>query len=1080
MFQAMTAFALRRTSLVLLFAGLLIVAAGVYIPRIPVDVFPELNAPTVTIMTECGGLSADEVEQYVTFPLESSVNGLPGVRRVRSSSAMSLSIVWVEFEFGEDIYRARQLVSERLDQAREQLPEDVHAEIAPIAGIMGEMMLLSVSSPDGQVSPLELRGWAEFELRNRLLTVGGIAEIVVIGGQLPEYQINVDQERLALYDLTIQDVVEAAEKAHAISSAGYLPNIEGKEMPLRQNARVESAEDIRGTVIKYHEGVPVTIGDVTKPGGVDLGAAPARGTGADAGNPAVIITVEKAPNTNTLELTKQMDVVLDGLYDRDENGNLLETVTIHLPDGRTGKVHLNRHVMRQSDFIGLAVSNVLTVLRDAAILVAILLVLFLMNVRTTIITLTALPLSLAVAVLALWMLGLNVNVMTLGGLAVAIGELVDDAIIYVENVFRRLRENRALPPELQRGHTAVVGSASNEIRSSVVFATVIIVMVFVPLLFLQGLEGRFFRPLGLAYIISIFASLLVAVMVTPAMCKLLLRKAKTEGHEKESVLVRALKRGYTPTLKAAIKLRVVVMVLALAGTVGSIAFAGTYGTRFLPEFNEGTFTVFLNAPPGTSLYESDRLAVGVEKRLAEIEGVKHVVRRTGRAERDQHAHGVSVSEIEVSVAPGYTKEEVRGHIDEVLSKIPGITSMVGQPIEHRLSHLLSGTPAAIAINVYGDDLDTLRKIAKEIEGQLTGLPGARDIAANREVMIETIPIHYRRADLARYGFSPGDAATQVEAAFNGVKVADVNQGVRRYEMVVRLDPEQRTNIEQVKQLILVAPTGAHVRLREVADIGVEQASDLIARENGQRKAVISLNVAEGYNLGHLVEQVQERVDPIVRKYGYTVHYGGQFEAQQSASRTIYIMGAGVVIAILILLYIALGTLRAALLVMLNLPLALIGGIVAIFLSESPNPWTNLMALFTGGHYVAPVISIASMVGFITLFGIAVRNGILLVAHYKHLQLEGMPRKEAIIKGSSERLVPILMTALAAVLGLVPLAMASGEPGSELLAPLAVVVLGGLVTSTFLNLVVVPAGYALIGPREVNLKPTEDTPIKEGT
>ncbi|MCB9932082.1 MAG: efflux RND transporter permease subunit [Planctomycetes bacterium] len=1078
MFRSLIAFSLKRSSLVLVMAGALLVITGVNLRSIPVDVFPELNAPTVTIMTECKGLAADEVEQYVSFPIESAVNGIPGVRRVRSSSAMSLSIVWVEFEFGEDIYRARQLVAERLDQARENLPEQVHAEIAPIAGILGEIMLLSVTPADDSVSPLELRAWAEFELRNRLLAVGGIAEVVVIGGELPEYQVHVDQERLALYGLTIQDVVEAAEQTHATASAGYLPNVEGKELPLRQDARVSSVEDIRKTVIKYHEGSPVTIGDVIVGGG-DLGATPSRGTGSDAGNPAVIVTITKSPGTNTLELTNKIDTALDALYDRGADGALADTVTIPLKGGATGKVHLNRHVMRASDFIGLAVSNVLTVLRDAAILVAILLVLFLMNVRTTVITLTALPLSLAVAVLALWLLGLNINVMTLGGLAVAIGELVDDAIIDVENVFRRLRENRALPEGLRKPAIRVVFDGSNEIRSSIVFATVIIAMVFVPLLFLQGLEGRFFRPLGLAYIISIMASLLVAVTVTPALCKLLLGKTKG-GHEKDSMLVRALKRVYVPTLRAAVKLRVVVVALALLLTAGSVAFASLYGTRFLPEFNEGTFTIFLNAPPGTSLYESDRLARGVDRRLSEIDGVRHVVRRTGRAERDQHAHGVAVSEIEVSVAPGHTKEEVRREIDKVLAQIPGITTTVGQPIEHRLSHVLSGTPAAIAINVYGDDLDTLRQIAKEIEAELKGVPGTRDVAANREMMIETAPILYRRDDLARHGFTPADVAGQVEAAFNGITVAEVNEGTRRYAMVVRLDPAQRENIEQVKQLMLVSPQGRRVRLREVADVGVEMASDLIARENGHRKAVISLNVAEGYNLGHLVEEVQTRVDPIVRKHGYSVHYGGQFEAQQSASRTIYIMGAGVVVAILLLLYVALGTLRSALLVMLNLPLAMIGGIVAIFLSESRNPFTNLQALFTGGHFVAPVISIASMVGFITLFGIAVRNGILLVAHYKHLQLEGKERHEAIVQGSTERLVPILMTALAAVLGLVPLAMASGEPGSELLAPLAVVVLGGLVTSTFLNLVVVPAGYALFGPRVIKVKASEDTLQKETT
>ena len=1059
MFKALIAFSLKRSPVVLALAGLLLVAAGVYIPRMPVDVFPELNAPTVTILTECKGFSADEVELYVSFPIESAVNGLSGVRRVRSSSSMSLSIVWVEFDFGEDIYRARQLVSERLDQARENLPDTVHAEIAPVAGILGEIMLLSVKPLDDSLTPLELRAWSEFELRNLLLAVGGIADVVVVGGELPEYQVHVNQDRLALYGLTMRDVVEAARASHSISSAGYLPDVEGRELPLRQTARVESAEDIRRTVIKYVDGAPVTIGDVCDD--VALGPTPARGTGADGGQSAVMVTIVKSPEANTLELTRRIDAALDQLYDTPDS----DQVTVALGGGRTGKVNLNRHVVRQSDFIGLAVNNVITVLRDAAILVAILLVLFLMNVRTTLITLTALPLSLAVAILTLWALGLNINVMTLGGLAVAIGELVDDAIIDVENVFRRLRENRALPESERLAHVQVVFNGSNEIRSSIVFATLIIAIVFVPLLFLEGLEGRFFRPLGIAYIVSIGASLLVAVTVTPALCKLLLKRSKP-GAERESHLVRGLKAIYVPTLKLALKLRVPVLLLALAATGFSLWTASNFGTRFLPDFNEGTFTVFLNAPPGTSLIESDRLALGVDKRLTQIEGVRHVVRRTGRAERDQHAHGVAVSEIEISVLPGYTKEQVRREIDKVLADVPGITTTVGQPIEHRLSHVLSGTPAAIAINVYGDDMDRLREIAQRIEAELKQLPGARDVAANREMMIETIPVSYRRADLARHGLTPADAATQVEAAYNGIKVADVNEGVRRFELVVRLSPDQRESIEQVGRLILVSPQGRHVRLSEVADIGLEMSSDLISRENSRRKAVISLNVAEGYNMGHLVEQVQARVNPIVQGYGYSVHYGGQFEAQQSAARTLYIMGGIVVAAILLLLWMALGSVRSALLVMLNLPLALIGGVAAILISESHNPFATVAAMITGGDFVAPVISIASLVGFITLFGIAVRNGILLVSHYRTLQRDGMDLQQAIIKGSSERLIPICMTALTAILGLIPLAMAAGEPGSELLAPLAIVVLGGLVTSTFLNLVVVPAGYALVGPRHV--------------
>ena len=1043
MLQRLIAFSLNNAALVLVLSALVVAFAAYQVPRMPVDVFPELNAPTVVVMSEARGFSADEVEQYVTFNIESAVNGLPGVRRVRSGSAISLSIVYVEFDWGTDIFRARNMVNERLATVEERVPEGVHVEITPITGITGEIMLLSLSSPDGSVPDTALRACAEYDLRNRLLAVPGVAQVVAIGGELPEYQVNVQPDKLLLYGLTVKDVVDAAAEAHSTASAGYLPNVGGLEMPLRQTARVRGVEDIKGTVIKYHKGAAVTVGQVAD---VVLEGAPKRGTAAEGGKPAVVLSVQKAPGTNTLAMTQEIDRALD-------------QVEAGLPQG----MKLNRFVMRQSDFINLSLRNVLHVLRDASIFVAIILILFLLNVRTTIITLTALPLSLAVSLLVLWAWGLSINVMTLGGLAVAIGELVDDAIIDVENVFRRLRESAALPESQRKNFVQVVYDASNEIRSSVVFATIIIVIVFVPLLFLQGLEGRFFRPLGIAYITSIVASLVVALTVTPAMCKYLLRGRLGSAEHRDGFLVRWLKAAYEPTLNLALRIRVLVVLLALLATGASVWLASTFGTSFLPEFNEGTITVFLTAPPGTSLHESDRLARAVDQRLVGIEGVRAVVRRTGRAERDEHAEPVSRSEIEVSLKAGYRREDVLGRIDEVLAKVPGIGSETGQPIAHRLSHILSGTPAAIAISVFGEDLPTLRRIAREVETELKKLPGTRDVAGNREATIATIPIRYRHDDLRHYGLTPAGAAQQVTHALFGEVVAEVNEGVRRYDIVVRLDPEHRRSMNDVRELFLRGKGGAMVRLREVADIGPEDAAMAIQRENARRKAVISTNVSEGYNLGHLVERVRQVVDPIVQRYGYEVHYGGQFEAQQSAAKTIYVMGGGVILVILLLLYMAFGSFRAALLVMVNLPLALIGGVAAIYLTESGNLWGNTLALCgVGERYRAPVISIASMVGFVTLFGIAVRNGILLVNHYQHLMREERkPLHEAVVQGSMERLVPILMTALAAVLGLVPLALAAGKPGSELLAPLAVVVLGGLVTSTFLNLVVVPAGYLLI-------------------
>lgn len=1062
MLSKLIAFSLKHSSFVVAAAGLLLLIAGLKVKDLPVDVFPELNAPTVVVMTEAGGLAADEVESNVTFVVETAVNGLPGTRRVRSASATSLSIVWVEFDWGTDIYRARQLVSERLSAVRDNLPPEAHAEITPVTSITGEIMLIALSSAPSDsvpgtepITPLELRSFAEFDLRNKLLAVPGVAQVVAIGGELPQYQVNVRHDDLALYGLAIADVVDAARGAHSTASAGYVPNVENQELPIRQMARVSSVDDIKHTLVKYHNGAPVTIGQVAD---VQLGGAPKRGTAADRGMPAVVVSVQKSPGTNTLALTDQLDTVLD-------------QVEKSMPAGMV----LNRDPFRAARFIERSVNNVVKVLVEASVIVAIILVLFLLNVRATIVTLTALPVSLAAAVLLLWAWGLSINVMTLGGLAVAIGELVDDAIIDVENVLRRLRESAALPAINQKDLVSVIYSASNEIRSSVVFATVIICIVFVPLLFLQGLEGRFFQPLGIAYITSIFASLLVALTLTPALCKWLFRSFSSsrstepattrEGHtEHDGMLVRWLKRHYERALAACMRRRGMVLSATACLTVLSLMLMSTFGTSFLPGFKEGTYTVFLMAPPGTSLVESNRLAQGVEQQLSRITGVSSVTRRTGRAERDEHAEPVSSSEIEVTMSGRVNQSDVRAQIDRIIANIPGITTMVGQPIEHRLSHVLSGTPAAIAINVFGDDLNVLRLVAKEIEGELRSIPGTRDVAANREVMITSLPIRYRAQDLASAGLSPAAAATQVQQALYGETVAEVNQGVRRYDIVVRIDESQRERIEQVMDLPLRGIGGAIVRLREVADIGPERTSNLITRENAQRKAVISANVADGYNLGQLVAKVRERIDPIVHRAGYTVHYGGQFEAQQSASRTIYVMGAGVAVAMFLLLQLSTGSARVAALVMLNLPLALIGGILAVYITESPRFGANTAALLglSSGRYVAPVISIASMVGFVTLFGIAVRNGILLVNHYDHLQkLEGASVADSITRGSMERLVPILMTALTAALGLFPLALAKGQPGSELLAPLAIVVLGGLISSTVLNLFVVPAGYALV-------------------
>jgi CzcA family heavy metal efflux pump len=1058
MLSRLIQFSIYRGSLVLLMAGVLVVFTVARLSQTQVDVFPELNAPTVVIMTEAPGLAADEVEQYVTFPIEASVNGVPGVRRVRTSSAIGLSIAYVEFDWEMKILTARQLVSERLDSVREDLPPDAHAEMTPITSITGEILLLAASSPDQTRTELEIRAYAEYDFRNKLLAIPGVSQVSVIGGELPEYQVLVRQDDLRLYDLTIEDVVEAAGASHSTLSAGYIANVESLEMPVRQSGHVRSVEDIAGTVIKYHDGFPVKIEQVAD---VKIGAAPKRGTGADGGEPAVVMTVQKAPGTNTIAITERIDEMLDELKPS-------------LPEG----LHINRQIFRQADFINISVKNVIHALRDAAIVVAVVLILFLLNVRTTVITLMAIPLSLAVGLLALDWMNMTVNVMTLGGLAIAVGSLVDDAVIDVENVFRRLNQNAAKPEADRRPRLKVILDASNEIRPAMVFATIIIVLAFLPLMFLGGIEGRFFRPLGIAFGVSIIASLIVALTVTPAMCRYLMRSRKDHDESSDTPFVRWLKRIYNPTVAWAVKCKDLVLGTALAVTLLALWLGSTFGKSFLPEFNEGTFTVGLFAPPGTSLVASDRMAGSIEKQLLALEGVNSVTRRTGRAERDEHAEPVSNSEIDVTIKSGFRKEEVRHQISQILEKVPGITTNIGQPIEHRLSHILSGTPAAIAINVYGDDLDKLRTIAKEIEGALKPLPGTRDVAANREVMIQSLPVDYRPADLAAHGLTPLSAAQQVRDAVFGVSVAQINEGVRRYDLAVRLVDSERDDLRDLQNLVLRGKGGALVRLHEVADIGPEMTSNLIARENTQRKAIVTLNVEEGYNLGHMVEQVRLRVDPIVQRFGYTVRYGGQFEAQQAASNTIFLFSGLVVVIMLMLLQLAIGSFRIALLVLVNLPLALIGGIIAIYLTESPGIISNTLALFNlGGRYTAPVISIASMVGFITLFGIAIRNGILLVNHYQHLMdNNGKTMYEAIVQGSSERLVPILMTALTAALAVVPIVLQGDNPGNEILAPLSVVILGGLLSSTFLNLIIVPAGYAAIHRVSVgNQDPQPKTP-----
>ena len=1045
MLNALIRWSLNRRGLVLSLALILVVSSAMIIPRMPVEVFPELNAPTVTIMTEAPGYAPEEVERAVTFQIETALNGIAGLRRLRSSSALGLSIVWAEFDFGADVYRNRQLVAERLARIESSLPANIHPpEMTPVASLAGEIMLLGLTSPEGTVSPLELRRIAEFDLRPRLLAATGVAQVSALGGELPEFQVRVRPGDLLRYGLSLSEVADAAKAAHAPVGAGYLPDVSGRELPLRPDTRVQDSADISSTVVGQWQGAPVTLGQVAD---VKIAGAPRRGTGSAGGQPAVILSIQRNPGTNTIELTSRIDSILSDFEKT-------------LPKG----IALQRSIFRQADFITVAVDNVLEALRDAAIFVLIILFLFLLNFRTTIITLTALPLSLGMTLLLLNAWGVTINVMTLGGIAVAIGSLVDDAIVDVENVFRRLRLNAALPENQRRPHLQVIYQASVEVRQAIILATVVIILVFVPLFFLGGIEGRFFRPLGIAYTIGLAASLLVAMTVTPVLCYYLLPSASVVGEKREGWLVRVLKALYDRALNFALRARMLVLAASAALLVAAVLLAMTYGSSFIPAFNEGSITLFLNTPPGTSLKESDRVARQLELQVGAIAGVAAVTRRTGRAEQDEHAEPVSASEIDIRMEADADPAAVRHALEELLDASPGITKQLGGPIDHRLSHILSGTPAAIAIKVFGDDLEELREIAAAVENAMLPIPGVRDLVANREVMTDTVPIRFDNTRLAHYGLTPADAAGQLETAFLGQTVGVVNRGASRMDIVLRLDDKAREDLDDVRSFTLQAPSGALVRVRDVAQVIEEQASSLITRENVRRKAVISCNVAEGHNLGDLIAEITLHVDPVIRKYpGTYVEYGGQFEAQKEASGRILLASLAVLGVIVLVLYSAFRSVRPVLLILLNLPLALVGGVAALFIAESPDLLKNIGALFGSGAYVAPVVSISALVGFIGLAGVACRNGLLLISHYYHLmEEEGVAKKDAVVQGARERLVPILMTAMSSALALVPLVLAKGEIGSELQHPIAVVILGGLVSSTFLNLFVVPIGFDLFG------------------
>ena len=1017
--------------LIVLVAALLLLITGVLVAiRLPVDVFPDLTAPTVTVITEAHGMAAEEVETLVTFPIETAVNGATGVRRVRSSSAAGIAIVWVEFDWGTDIFIARQIVNEKLQIAAASLPTGIDRPIlAPISSIMGEIMLISVSidstaeSNGHSVNAMDLRSIADWTIRRRLLSVPGVSQVVPIGGEVKQYQVLVSPEKLTAYDISLNEVLHAAEQSNTNSSGGAYMDA-GQEYLIRGIGRVQSLEDIATSVIAMRGNLPVLIRDVAE---VKIGPAIKFGDGSANAKPAAIIMVQKQPNANTLELTMRIE-------------STIAEIQKTLPPG----IAINTKIFRQADFIHVAIDNVIEALRDGAILVIIVLFFFLGNARTTLISALAIPLSLVVTIFVFQLFGITINTMTLGGLAIAIGALVDDAIIYVENVFRRLKENHHRPPAGKRPIPEVVFAASKEIRSPMVNATLIIIIVFVPLFFLSGVEGRLLRPLGYAYITSIFASLLVAVTVTPALCFYLLPNADFMKKEGDSWLVRRLKKAYRKTLDIVLHYPQLMLVAAVLALLVSLAVLPFLGRAFLPEFNEGSLTISVLTVPGTSLDESNKIGQLAEQILLSHPEIKSTARRTGRAELDEHAQGVNAAELDARFElNGKSKEEFFDELRRSLSVIPGTNITIGQPIGHRIDHMLSGTRANIAVKIYGPDLYRLRSLAEGVRTQMEGILGVVDLAVEQQVDVPQVRIKANRRAMATYGVTVGELAEAIDVAFNGEAASQILEGQQSYNLVVRFNEQNRGSIERIRNALFDTPVGPKVPLSQLAEVVYEKGPNTISRENVQRKIVVQANVS-GRDLRSVIDDIRARlVDNVSMPQGYYVEFGGQFESEQAATRLLTLLSLVSIAAIFLILYLEFGAFRPALFIMVNLPLALIGGIWAVF--------------FTSG-----IISVASLVGFITLFGIATRNGILMIEHYRHLLNEGKTFREAIVQGSLERLNPILMTALAAGLGLIPLALGGGEPGKEIQTPMALVILGGLLSSTALNMIVVPSLFYKFG------------------
>lgn len=1009
--------------LVILVCALLLMIWGTYTAfNTDVDVFPDLNAPTVVIMTEANGMAPEEVERLVTFPVETAVNGAMDVRRVRSSSTTGFSVVWVEFDWGTDIYRARQIVSEKLAVLGESLPENVgKPTLGPQSSILGEMMILGLTADS--TSLLDLRTIADWTIRPRLLSTGGVAQVAVIGGDIKEYQILLDPARMKHYGVGLNEVLDVCRNMNRNANGGVLYEFDN-EYIIRGVLSTSKAEGIAQGVVKTVNEYPVTLGDIAT---VKIGGkSPKLGTASERTKPAVLITVTKQPDTSTEKLTEK-----------------LVEIVVDLRKNLPADVRISTDIFRQSHFIDNSINNVKNSLFEGSFFVVIVLFLFLMNIRTTVISLVALPLSLLVSIIVLHYMGLTINTMSLGGMAIAIGSLVDDAIVDVENVYKRIRENRLLPPEQQRSTLEVVYDASREVRMPILNSTLIIVVSFVPLFFLSGMEGRMLVPLGIAFIVALFASTVVALTLTPVLCSYLLNRKATGMKElREAWIARKLKVVYKRALEFALAYQKWVLGTTIALFVVALVIFFHLGRSFLPPFNEGSFTINVSSLPGISLDESDQIGRRAEALLLQVPEIKTVARKTGRAELDEHALGVNVSEIEAPFElQDRSRDEVMNDVRKKLSTISGANIEIGQPISHRIDAMLSGTEANIAIKLFGTDLNLMFTVGNQIKAAIQTIPGLVDLKVEQQIERPQLTITPKRELLAKYGIPLPEFEEYINVMLGGEAVSQVYDDGKSFDLTVKTSDASRATMDDISNLMIDA-AGQKVPLSYVADIRSVTGPNTINRENVQRKIVISANVSER-DLRSVVNEIQDRVEANIRlPEGYHIEYGGQFESEAAASRTLLLTSLMSLLVIFMLLYNEFKDVKESGVILLNLPLALIGGVIILWL--------------TSGE-----ISIPAIIGFISLFGIATRNGMLLISHYTHLRGEGMGLRESVIQGSLDRLNPILMTALSSALALIPLALNGDLPGNEIQSPMATVILGGLLTSTFLNGFIIPIVYLIM-------------------